>query len=83
MGMSGSIGFYKHRQTRRYLNMQDESGEFYLHGNRTLMKVGKAAALAYVFGENITWNEVKEREPAMSKSVNKVVLLGNLGKTPR
>jgi hypothetical protein len=26
---------YKHRETRRYLNIHAESGEFYLHGNRT------------------------------------------------
>jgi hypothetical protein len=50
MGKSGSIELYKHRETRRYLNIHAESGEFYLHGNRTYMKVSKAAALAYVFG---------------------------------
>ena len=37
-------------RTRRYLNIHAESGEFYLHGNCTYMKVSKAAALAYVFG---------------------------------
>ncbi len=50
MGRSGSIELYKHRETRRYLNIHAESGEFYLYGNRTYMKVSKAAALAYVFG---------------------------------
>ena len=50
MGKSGSIELYKHRETRRYLNIHAESGEFYLHGNRTYIKVSKAAALAYVFG---------------------------------
>ncbi|MDX6459009.1 MAG: hypothetical protein QOJ51_1350 [Acidobacteriaceae bacterium] len=35
MGRSGSIELYKHRETRRYLNIHAESGEFYLHGNRT------------------------------------------------
>jgi hypothetical protein len=50
MGKSGSIELYKHRETRRYLNIHAESGEFCLYGNRTYMKVGKAAALAYVFG---------------------------------
>jgi hypothetical protein len=50
MGKSGSIELYKHRETRRYLNIHAESGEFYLHGNCTYLKVSKAAALAYVFG---------------------------------
>jgi hypothetical protein len=50
VGRSGSIELYKHRETRRYLNIHAESGEFYLYGNRTYMKVSKAAALAYVFG---------------------------------
>ena len=50
MGRSGSIELYKHRETRRHLNIHPESGEFYLYGNRTYMKVSKAAALAYVFG---------------------------------
>jgi hypothetical protein len=50
MGKSGSIELYKHRETRRYLNIHAESGEFYLHGNRTYTRVSKAAALAYVFG---------------------------------
>jgi hypothetical protein len=50
MGRSGSIELYKHRETRRHLNIHAESGEFYLYGNRTYIKVSKAAALAYVFG---------------------------------
>jgi hypothetical protein len=50
MGRSGPIELYKHRETRRYLNIHAESGEFYLYGNGTYMKVSKAAALAYVFG---------------------------------
>jgi hypothetical protein len=50
MGRSCAIELYKHRETRRCLNIHAESGEFYLYGNRTYMKVSKAAALAYVFG---------------------------------
>jgi hypothetical protein len=50
MDRSGSIELYKHRETRRYLNIHAESGEFYLYGYRAYMKVSKAAALAYVFG---------------------------------
>jgi hypothetical protein len=50
MGRTGSIEQYKHRDTRRYLNIDANTGEFYLYGNNTYVKVSKAAALAYVFG---------------------------------
>ena len=51
MGHLGTMELYKHRDTRRYLNIDAYTGEFYLHrGNNDYMKVGKAAALAYVFG---------------------------------
>jgi hypothetical protein len=51
MGRVGAIELYKHRDTRRYLNIDAFSGEFYLpRGNNDYMKVSKAEALAYVFG---------------------------------
>ena len=51
MGRVGAIEQYKHRDTRRYLNIDAYTGEFYLpRANNTDMKVSKAAALAYVFG---------------------------------
>jgi hypothetical protein len=51
MGRVGTIEQYKHRDTRRYLNIDAYTGEFYLHrGNNDYMKVSKAAALAHVFG---------------------------------
>jgi hypothetical protein len=50
IGSAGTIELYKHHDTRRYLNIDANSGEFYLYGNNTYMKVSKAAALAYVFG---------------------------------
>lgn len=50
MGKTGSIEQYKHRDTRRYLNIDAKTGEFYLYGNNTYIKVSKAAAFAYVFG---------------------------------
>jgi len=50
MGRSGTIEKYKHRDTRRYLYIDANTGEFYLYGNNTYIKVSKAAALAYVFG---------------------------------
>ncbi len=50
IGSAGTIELYKHRDTRRYLNIDANTGEFYLYGNNTYMKASKAAALAYVFG---------------------------------
>ena len=50
MGRSGTIEKYKHRDTRRYLYIDANTGEFYLYGNNTYIKVSKAAALAYVLG---------------------------------
>jgi hypothetical protein len=50
IGRSGTIELYKHHDTRRYLNIDAGTGEFYLFGNNTYIKVSKAAALAYVFG---------------------------------
>ena len=51
IGHLGTIELYKHRETRRYLNIDARTDEFYLHrANNTYMKVSKAAALAYVFG---------------------------------
>jgi hypothetical protein len=51
MGRVGTIEQYKHRDTRRYLNIDAYTGEFHLpRGNNGYMKVSKAAALAYVFG---------------------------------
>jgi hypothetical protein len=45
IGTVGTIEQYKHRDTRRYLNIDANTGEFYLRGNNTYIKVSKAAAL--------------------------------------
>ena len=50
MGSVGTIMLYKHRETRRYLNIDVDMGEFYLHGCCSYIKVTKAEALACVFG---------------------------------
>jgi hypothetical protein len=50
MGASGTIQQYKHRDTRRYINIDSVSGEFYLYSNRSYVKVSQAVALAYVYG---------------------------------
>jgi len=49
MGSVGTIMLYKHRDTRRYLNIDADTGEFYLYGCCSYTKVTKAEALAYVF----------------------------------
>lgn len=50
MGCVGTIEIYKHYFTRRYLNIDSESGEFYLYANGSYRKVDRAAALAHVWG---------------------------------
>jgi len=50
MGRTGTIELYKHRETRRYLNIEASTGEFYLQHGGGYIKISKAAALAYVFG---------------------------------
>lgn len=49
MGYVGTIEIYKHYHTRRYLNIDSESGEFYLYVNGSYRKVDRATALAHVW----------------------------------
>jgi hypothetical protein len=50
MGSVGSIRQYKHRDTRRYINIDASSGEFYHCLDCEYRKVTKSAAIAHVFG---------------------------------
>lgn len=50
MGSVGSIRQYKHRDTRRYINIDASSGEFHQRVDQEYRKVSKSAAIAYVFG---------------------------------
>ena len=45
MGSVGEIEMYKHRDTRRYLNIGRDDGCFYLYSNGTYVEVTQSEAL--------------------------------------
>jgi hypothetical protein len=47
MGRVGEIELYKHRLTRRYLNI-DADGRFYLYASRRHMEVTRSTALEHL-----------------------------------
>ena len=48
MGRAGEIELYKHRITRRYLNIGRNSQTFYQYLNGKYTEISQAAALEYV-----------------------------------
>lgn len=48
MGRVGEIELYKHRLTRRYLNIGQNSQKFYRYLNGEYVEISRAAALEYV-----------------------------------
>ncbi len=48
MGRAGEIEFYKHRITRRYLNIGRNSQRFYRYLNGEYVEISQAAALEHV-----------------------------------
>ena len=48
MGCAGEIELYKHRITRRYLNIGRDSQKFYRYLNREYVEIAQAAALEHV-----------------------------------
>jgi hypothetical protein len=48
MGCAGEIELYKHRFTRRYLNIRQNSERFYRYLNGDYVEISRAAALEYV-----------------------------------
>ena len=48
MGDAGEIELYKHRITRRYLNIGRESQRFYRYLNGEYVEISRAAALEHV-----------------------------------
>ena len=48
MGRAGEIELYKHRITRRYLNVGRNSERFYRYLDGEYVEITKAAALRYV-----------------------------------
>ena len=47
-GCAGEIEFYKHRFTRRYLNIGRNSQKFYRYLNGEYVEISRAAALKHV-----------------------------------
>jgi hypothetical protein len=48
MGSTGEIELYKHRFTRRYLNIGRSSQEFYRYLNGEYVEISRTAALEHV-----------------------------------
>jgi hypothetical protein len=48
MGCAGEIEFYKHRITRRYLNIGRNSQRFYRYLGREYAEISRTAALEHV-----------------------------------
>jgi hypothetical protein len=48
MGRAGEIELYKHRLTRRYLNIGREGGRFYRYCDGTYVEISRAEALNHV-----------------------------------
>jgi hypothetical protein len=50
MGSAGGIVLYKHRDTRRYLNIDAETGRFYRYANGDYIEINREQALEHVYG---------------------------------
>ena len=50
MGRAGEIEFYKHRVTRRYLNIERNSQKFYRYLDGKYVEITRGAALEHVHG---------------------------------
>jgi hypothetical protein len=48
MGRTGHIELYKHRLTRRYLNISSDGGMFYRYSNGTYVEISRSDALDHV-----------------------------------
>jgi hypothetical protein len=50
MAHAGSIVQYKHRETRRYLNIDSETGRFYRYADGEYLEISRQEALDWVRG---------------------------------
>ena len=50
MGSAGGIVLYKHRDTRRYLNIDAATGRFYRYANGDYIETDREQAIEYVYG---------------------------------
>ncbi|MBS1805457.1 MAG: hypothetical protein JST28_19010 [Acidobacteria bacterium] len=49
MGRTGEIELYKHRWTRRYLNISAEGGRFYRLAGNAYIEISKCEAIEHVY----------------------------------
>jgi hypothetical protein len=52
MGKAGDIVLYKHRLTRRYLNIDAAKGRFYRYVDGEYVEINRRQALDSVYGQN-------------------------------
>jgi hypothetical protein len=52
MGNAGGIVLYKHRITRRYLNIDAVTGKFYRYANDEYVEIDRRQAFDSVYGQD-------------------------------
>jgi len=52
MGKAGDIVLYKHRLTRRYLNINSVTGKFYRYSNDDYVEIDRRQAFDSVYGHD-------------------------------
>ena len=52
MGKAGDIVLYKHRMSRRYLNIDAVTGKFYRYANSEYVEIDRRQALDSVYGHD-------------------------------
>jgi hypothetical protein len=52
MGKAGDIVLYKHRLTRRYLNIDVVTGKFYRYANDEYIEIDRRQAFDSVYGRD-------------------------------
>jgi hypothetical protein len=50
MGTTSGIVLYKHRYTRRYLNIEAETGRFYRYADGDYIEINRVQAIEHVYG---------------------------------
>ena len=50
MGTTSGIVLYKHRYTRRYLNIKAETGRFYRYADGDFIEINRVQAIEHVYG---------------------------------
>ena len=50
MGTAGGIVLYKHRDTRRYLNIDAVTGRFYRYADGDYIEISRKQAIEHVYG---------------------------------